>query len=1588
MLPGKTKNQARAKKWSRDDLLKVLLNPKNIPKIMKQHQAEERRKQGVRMQESKRPRENPLRKQAEKRMRVVDHNMTTLQQQLAEAQAELKKRQEQEEKTQPDTQQTALQEELRQAGVKYQKMLAEQEQQKAAHTQLQQQFSTLEDKAAAQHAEFGQAQQQFAEKEKLFQQGQTQLQDLQAQYEGLQQVSGEDKNKLSEFAKQIEANAAQFKQQQADHTAQLGTIADEREKERAELKKYQTGHTHLAAELDKRQQEKEKWAQEMGRRGRTIDTLEEQVSKMGELETKLQEQEMREAEQFSYGQAQNKKFTEAEQKRKELETQMTQMKTGHEAATADLRKTMKSQSAAATQKIVELTQAVQTGNTAIESLRGKLGATMDKATQLNDTIQSLEGQKDVSEKKLAAASSNNQKLSAEIQTLRDTLQQNERKTEELAKQMDTLRQGAHGDAAQLNADIRHRESKYRALRTEREKLEKKATALDAKVQVLTKQAQSLAGEKVGLQKELGAAKSQVDTLQSKKLEFRDRLEKLQAEKSGLATKLGEHQQKVQSLDTQITAAKAELTKVQRESESKIAELNKVRDEEKKGSEQDIMHLNEDIKSRDVKQKELEAKIKNLYVQKGQMEGQRDEFRQKFQAAENWRRQFDSDLQKERGERQSDQRKFEEQLRTKQQEWDTFRQKTTQDHARALDSHRQQAQAAQQQWAQQKTEFQSKMQNIEGTIQQRNKQIDEFKKHAATFKQKEDEANKRVEEAKKREEEQKAEFDKRMAMRQRQTDAEYRGVEQRHDALEEKHSALQQQHAQLSAQHQQAANLAQRHATESKRLGDEVQRLQVLLEQTALKANLNEGKAQAFFDGLKNKPDQDAIKAHFQKLYEEKLKEVGQQLEQEKTALKMRFADAVDKEHDKRYTKEMKELQKKSDDLRKEGQAMMQTMQDMVKSDGKFDMTKMKSLVDKLLKGDLRSPERLNKMLTELREKHRKLEEKHDATTARRDELEKRFADMKVGPQDVVYTKHLESLLEKNPAMTDLFTHLLSSKVHFAQGGGNPGALKDYLFEQADSFAQSQLNLFRVFKKWNGAFPVPVGLKKQLVRAAVGNSIEEGHIPQAYNFMFKHFFDSYEENVRRNIEIAGTGLQGWSVNELKKSLSTLDDKAHTEGSTRFAMRAVAEELGIDPRTQSGAWKNMPSLLKTLAEQFVRKPDLYAKFVTGVKSRVDPNIQKLDPQNQIDDLKKQLKEAKTEHQRKMKQAEDDYKEQYERLRGIGPDAGTGTSIDLERLKNDHERAIQQIQHEHQQRIRELEGGRDQAFQERDEIRERVPMLEQLSSNQAQEIERLQGHINQLIESGEVPDEVVQGYLRQIQDLRRQLEAGAQPDTGAQPEDAEEKDAERDIGTEVEEDEQGDQDDEGAEAGDMNTRIAAIRTELLTAIAALGQNIQQRPVISAVGAAPAGRQGPPGAPGPAGPAGPSGAPYVSRIPSASDARPGEKLAKLLEAKAQEHTKRAVKRRRRNPLGDARKKYMDARKEARAELTKEKANIVARIKKDVAKMARGSRTAAKKRKMGALKSTWKLFTDKYPHWKKIKTIAQLRKLTETVKTHRLRLK
>ena len=82
-----------------------------------------------------------------------------------------------------------------------------------------------------------------------------------------------------------------------------------------------------------------------------------------------------------------------------------------------------------------------------------------------------------------------------------------------------------------------------------------------------------------------------------------------------------------------------------------------------------------------------------------------------------------------------------------------------------------------------------------------------------------------------------------------------------------------------------------------------------------------------------------------------------------------------------------------------------------------------------------------------------------------------------------------------------------------------------------------------------------------------------------------------------------------------------------------------------------------------------------------------------------------------------------------------------------------------------------------------------------------------------------------------------------------------------------------------------------------------------------------------------------------------------------------------------------MDARREATANVRKEKHNATALMKKTLSRLPRNKRAAARKDQTLAIKKAFARFKELFPHWKKIKTPAQLRKLTETVKTHRLKI-
>jgi hypothetical protein len=116
--------------------------------------------------------------------------------------------------------------------------------------------------------------------------------------------------------------------------------------------------------------------------------------------------------------------------------------------------------------------------------------------------------------------------------------------------------------------------------------------------------------------------------------------------------------------------------------------------------------------------------------------------------------------------------------------------------------------------------------------------------------------------------------------------------------------------------------------------------------------------------------------------------------------------------------------------------------------------------------------------------------------------------------------------------------------------------------------------------------------------------------------------------------------------------------------------------------------------------------------------------------------------------------------------------------------------------------------------------------------------------------------------------------------------------------------------------------------------------------------------------------------------------KVADDIEKKALAQRAVAIKKqKKRKPrITNIRKAYMEARRVATALLRKERKFLEDRIKKDLKQVAKASRKGVRAKKVAEVKAKWKKFKDLFPHWKKIKTIEALRRLTEQVKTHRLK--
>jgi hypothetical protein len=458
---------------------------------------------------------------------------------------------------------------------------------------------------------------------------------------------------------------------------------------------------------------------------------------------------------------------------------------------------------------------------------------------------------------------------------------------------------------------------------------------------------------------------------------------------------------------------------------------------------------------------------------------------------------------------------------------------------------------------------------------------------------------------------------------------------------------------------------------------------------------------------------------------------------------------------------------------------------------------------------------------------------------------------------------------------------------------------------------------------------------------------------------KHLLEQNKNTIRDLMNRAAAGLDA-DGRDLLKELIDSNAMIHKQG-RRIAL------LQKNIKSHKGLEKTIDEVTEQ-RERARSQEKESMDLINAISIESERQIKLLEEQlaaSQNPDEVKRLYDEKTK-------LEADLKEQTLRVR----DLGEKQERDMRGLREEM-KELPGLREEVRELREQVPGLRDEAHGLREEaaagaaefehMRDtRIPMMEEMANQQDATIDQLRETVDDLQRAGGDPGHV-RDMRRRIVELERELTRRDQ--------------VVADDGSEV---------GLGVDAA-VHGRMEAIRAELLAAIAALAAAHRPGPGGGGPGGGGpgGGGRGPPGPAGPAGPAGAAGVPgYVSRIPTANDALKGIQMAKLLENKAQEHTKRAIRKRRKNPLGAARKKYMDARKEARAELTKEKANIVARIKKSIARLARGSRTESKKKKMLALKATWKLFTSKYPHWKKIKTLAQLRKLTETVKTHRLRLK
>ena len=286
---------------------------------------------------------------------------------------------------------------------------------------------------------------------------------------------------------------------------------------------------------------------------------------------------------------------------------------------------------------------------------------------------------------------------------------------------------------------------------------------------------------------------------------------------------------------------------------------------------------------------------------------------------------------------------------------------------------------------------------------------------------------------------------------------------------------------------------------------------------------------------------------------------------------------------------------------------------------------------------------------------------------------------------------------------------------------------------------------------------------------------------------------------------------------------------------------------------------------------------------------------------------------------------------------------------------------LEETHQKTLRELDLAREQPGSEETE------MLKNLNDQQRQQIDNLQERLTSMAQDPS------RATGEQIDYIREALAAALQSNDAVEL-----MHRVRDLSEQV-------GDIENLPARQPRDETAEHVRTLLERTAEIQQNIRNY-----TGApAPVAPQAPPPPPPQPQPSGAGG--YKSRIPNNNNivVKTGQerKVADQIEKLALKQRAQVIKKRKRKPGKTlARNAYMEARRQATAILRKDKKILEDRVKKDVKKLEKSKRKAFKKKKMDEIKAKWKKFKQLFPHWKKVKTIAALKTLTEQVKLHRLK--